>query len=324
MMNISIQISSDSERKSPLVLILLCTYQGEKFLEEQLHSFESQTYKNWKVIASDDGSTDKTLLLLKKAQEKWGQGKITILEGPKKGYAANFLSLIIFSNKMKIEADFFAFADQDDIWYKDKLQRSLDLLKTKPKYIPALYCSRTQLVNENNEAIGYSALFNKTPCFQNALVQCIAGGNTMVLNKAARNLLAKTNHNDFVVSHDWWSYILITGSGGVVFYDTSPSLRYRQHQSNIVGMNAGFMAKILRIKMIIRGDFKKYNNQNIRALKQMESYITTTNKVIFNDFTRSREKNIFLRLFYFYKSGVYRQGVLGNLALIFALIFNKV
>jgi glycosyltransferase involved in cell wall biosynthesis len=323
-MSLSIQVNNDSEHDSPLVLILLCTYQGEKFLEEQLKSFESQTYKNWQVIASDDGSTDKTLPLLKFFQDKWGDKKLSIIQGPKKGYVANFLSLITFAKQIKVEADFFAFSDQDDIWNHDKLEKSLDWLITMPKNIPSLYCSRTQLVDADNKDIGYSPLFTKLPSFQNALVQSIAGGNTMVFNRIARDLLAKAGHNISVVSHDWWAYILITGYGGSVFYDQNPSIRYRQHESNVIGMNANWMAKILRLRMLLRGDFREYNNQHIESLQKMELYVTDTNKIILSNFIHSREKNIFLRFVYFWKSGAYRQNFLGNLALFIALIFNKV
>lgn len=82
------------ENENPHVLILICTCNGEKFLEEQLISFEEQTYVNWAVIASDDGSTDNTRNILEKFKHKWRENQLTIVEGPRQGVTKNFMSLI--------------------------------------------------------------------------------------------------------------------------------------------------------------------------------------------------------------------------------------
>jgi hypothetical protein len=108
--------------------------------------------------------------------------------GPAEGSTANFLSLTC---RADIDADYFAYADQDDVWESDKLERAVNWLKTIPEGVPALYGSRTLLVDARNQHIGYSPLFEREPNFRNALVQSIAGGNTMVFNRAARDLLRR-------------------------------------------------------------------------------------------------------------------------------------
>ena len=87
------------------VAILLCTYNGERYLHEQLASFQAQTHVNWEVWASDDGSSDSTLTLLEAYKQKWPSEKLSIVRGPAKGFAANILSLTC---KPEIEADYYA------------------------------------------------------------------------------------------------------------------------------------------------------------------------------------------------------------------------
>lgn len=92
----------------PLVAILMGTMNGARFLSEQLDSLELQTHKNWILIASDDGSTDDTLIILKAYQAKWPDGKLMIKEGPKSGFCANFQSIACDPG---IKADYYAFCD---------------------------------------------------------------------------------------------------------------------------------------------------------------------------------------------------------------------
>ncbi len=116
---------------------------------------------------------------------------MTTLEGPKQGHWKNFLSLL-HNQPADADAELFAFSDQDDIWYPEKLRRAADWFSIQPKDVPALYFTRTELMGEDGAHLGYSPLFKRKPSFQNALVQNIGGGNTMVFNRAARLLLAQT------------------------------------------------------------------------------------------------------------------------------------
>lgn len=162
----------------PKVAILLCTYHGQHYLADQLDSFANQTYSNWEVWASDDSSQDDTHTILESYKAKWGGDQLSIHFGPAEGFVANFLSLTC---KASIQSDFYAYSDQDDIWKVNKLQRAVDWLSTISANVPALYCSRTQLVDAIGNHIGLSPLFTKPPSFANALMQNIGGGNTMVL-----------------------------------------------------------------------------------------------------------------------------------------------
>lgn len=305
----------------PSIGILLCTYHGQHYLAEQLESIAAQTYPNWKLWVSDDGSQDDTHAVLERYREKWGAERISILRGPGKGFVANFLALVCDAG---VKADFYAFADQDDIWEADKLQRAVGRLRVIPKAQPSLYCSRTRLVDAGNRDIGFSPLFRKPPGFANALVQNIGGGNTMVFNHAARLLLCEAGADVSVVTHDWWTYLVVSGCGGAVIYDSYPSLRYRQHNGNLIGMNSSWMARLMRYRLLFKGQFRRWNDENIRALHRLAPRLTPQNRAVLSQFMRARNRWLVPRLVGMKRAGVYRQTVLGNIGLFAGALARKI
>jgi glycosyltransferase involved in cell wall biosynthesis len=306
--------------KSPKVAILLCTYYGQHHLADQLESFAAQTHSNWEVWASDDGSTDHTPAILESYRAKWGPDRLSINSGPSKGFAANFLSL---TRKVGIEANYYAYSDQDDVWESDHLSRALDWLETVSPNIPAVYTSRTRYISEDGLDQGFSILFKKEPSFRNALVQSIAGANTMVFNRQARQLLAQTPSQLNIVSHDWWAYMIVSGAGGRVFYDTYPGVRYRQHNHNTAGQNTTIFARLQRLKGLLVGRFRNWNQSNINALKDMSYLLTDENRQVLSLFGAARHGFVLSRVYNFYRSGVYRQTLSGNIGLLLAAISRR-
>ncbi|WP_367353448.1 glycosyltransferase family 2 protein [Achromobacter animicus] len=303
------------------VAILLCTYQGGQYLAEQLDSFASQSHREWSVWVSDDGSQDNTQEVLKSYQQAWGPERLFVRAGPRKGFAANFLSLVC---RDEIAADYYAMSDQDDIWHADKLERAVRWLKTVPDDVPALYCTRTELVDEAGGKLGYSPLFTRPPSFKNALVQNVAGGNTMVFNNAARELLKSAGADVKVAAHDWWVYIVVSGCGGQVFYDPIPSLLYRQHAENLIGANTGFGARLQRIGKLFKGHLKAWTDQHIVAMRPIISSLSHDSSSTFERFTLARQRSLIPRVFGIWRSGIYRQTPLGNLGLLIAAILNRI
>ena len=308
-------------QQSPKVAILLCTYQGQQYLQAQLNSFVVQTHANWELWVSDDGSRDGTHAILAETVKDWGKDKISVHNGPKEGFCANFLSLTCH---VDIKADYYAYSDQDDIWKSEKLARAVAALSTVPKGVPGLYCSRTKIVDADDKPICMSPLFSKTPSFANALMQNIGGGNTMVFNEAARQLLIAAGEKVKVVTHDWWAYLLITGCGGHVFYDPVPTVRYRQHGSNLVGMNSSWPARLKRIVQLFQGRFREWNDLNVEALHLVQDRLTHRNQEVLNQFMVARQLPLHQRLVGLMRAGVYRQTLLGKLGLIAAAVFNKI
>lgn len=303
------------------VAILLCTYQGEKYLAEQLDSFTAQTYPNWKLWISDDGSTDLTLNQLSAFAQQHHPERVTLRAGPRKGFVKNFMSLIC---EPTLHADYYALSDQDDIWHAEKLERAVNWLSQIPDGRPALYCTRTELINDAGQHIGFSPMFTRPPAFANALMQNIAGGNTMVMNHAARELLIEAGADVDVIAHDWWVYIVISACGGSLYYDGQPSLRYRQHGENLIGANAGLGARLLRIRMLFQGHLKLWIDQHIRALAPLLPQLTPANRHIYDRFISARQRSLIPRVVGIKRSGVYRQTLLGNLGLLAAAVSNRI
>jgi glycosyltransferase involved in cell wall biosynthesis len=306
--------------KTCKVAILLCTHNGEQFLPAQLDSIAAQTHSKWVVWVSDDSPNKSTQNLIQSYQQKWSAGRLFVQAGPRAGFAANFMSLACQAD---IEADYFAFCDQDDIWEANKLERAVKWLDTVTSDTPALYCSRTRLVDENNQEIGLSPLFSKPPSFANALMQNIAGGNTMVFNRAARLLIMEAGRDLSLHLHDWWTYLIVSGCGGQVLYDSNPTLRYRQHSANQVGMNCGWRSRIKRIQLLWQGRFKSLSAEHIDALQRLQHRLTPDSVKTLDLFILARKSGLFKRLWALNRAGIYRQTLIGNLGLLTAAVFNR-
>lgn len=305
---------------TPLVAILLCTYNGARFLAEQLDSLECQTHQRWFVVASDDGSTDQTLEILQQFQAQWPAGKLMIRSGPQKGFCRNFLSLAC---DPEIKADYYSFCDQDDVWSPEKLTIALGKIAfNQQQNIPYLYCGRTNYVTENLNPCGSSPLFVFPPSFRNALVQSIAGGNTMVFNLASKRLIENAGLLD-VPSHDWWIYILVTGSGGDVYYDKIGYISYRQHKGALVGGNNSFFARAKRLIGVMQGRFQNWNKKNIAALVRKNELLSGSNSEVFTWFSKIGTSNMMDRLRILGVCGLYRQTRFGTISLYIATVLNK-
>lgn len=306
--------------RTPKVAILMCTYQGEAFLAEQLASLERQSCTDWSLHVSDDGSTDATWSMLQAFRQRHA-GRVTLWRGPQRGFAANFMSLLC---NPEVRGCYFAFCDQDDVWCPDRLERGLAALEGLPECDAALYCSRTQLIDAEGRPIGLSALPRRAPSFRNALVQCLASGNTMLLNAATRQLLRRVPVDLPVASHDWLAYMLVTGSGGHVVYDSQPSVFYRQHSNNQVGTNIGVVAKLVRAQLMLAGRFREWTGCNVLVLEHCADVLKADNLHRFECFRSARNSFFLRRMLLLIKAGVHRQTVMGSTALMLAATFNRV
>jgi len=300
---------------------MMGTYNGGLYLEEQLDSFEKQTHINWHLIVSDDGSTDDTLSLLKRYQSKWPEGKMNIRCGPQHGFCQNFLSMACDEN---IQADYFAFSDQDDVWLPNKLEEAIkNITNNEIPNLAYVYCGPTIYVDDQLKHIGISNLYVMPKVFENALVQSIVGGNTMLFNKASKKLFEQTGIKR-VASHDWWLYQITTGCGGKVFYDTVPYVLYRQHAAALVGGGFNLQDKLARIKAFLLGRFKKSNDLNIDALTSIEGLLKNDCLKILREFKLIRHASFLNRLLFIVNCPLYRQGKLQTLVLKMAILFRLV
>ena len=314
--------SQNARSAQSRVAIILGYFDGQSFIGEQLQSIIEQTHSALHIYLRDDKSEPRFSFDGLRLDQN-SLSKMSVCVRPHNiGFTNNFLNALA---SISDEFEYFAFSDQDDVWHEDKLEKAIAALENGPSEQPALYCARTEIVDATSEhTLGYSPLFDKPPSFANALVQNIGGGNTMVFNRAARDLILEATQDVTVVSHDWWCYQVVAGAGGHVIYDSEPCLKYRQHDHNLVGANTSWRARFLRIRGLLRGRFREWNDINLAALSAHSHLLTKSNQQVLDDFVEARQSSLIKRLFLFKRSGIYRQTLFGNLGLLLGVFLNKV
>ena len=215
------------------VQVLMSTYNGENYLAEQIESILSQAHVKVSLLVRDDGSADHTPAIL----TSYAGEHVQIDIGKNIGTQKSFLHLIECADSSN---DYFAFADQDDVWHPQKLQKAVEALEyeTAKKPSDALlyagnvwYASHDLSVRKKqNRKLG------KKPSFGNALVENICMGCTQVFNRGLLTIVrGHLPHTS--IWHDWWMYLTAAYFGAVV-YDQRAYVLYRQHSGNQIGMQA--------------------------------------------------------------------------------------
>ena len=311
-----------SNNTEPKLAIILSYHEGKDYINHQLQSIFDQSFSNLCVFIGVDGSDSLLSIADLKINNEYLH-KLTINFQPKNiGFAKNFMEVLASCPE---DYTHFAFSDQDDVWEPDKIKIAIETLSQFPITCPALYCARTEIVDSTaKKSLGYSPLFKRPPSFANAIVQSIGGGNTMVFNKTARDLIVKSSMKTDMVSHDWWCYQIVSGAGGEIIYDPKPCLKYRQHHNNLIGANTSWTARLLRCHALLMGRFRFWNDTNLKALEKNRYLLTEPSIKCLNHFLEARQSNLIKRVFLFKRSGIYRQTFLGNLGLVAAILLNKV
>ena len=318
------------------IQILMSTYNGEKYIRTQLDSILSQTYQDFHVFVRDDGSTDKTLSILEEYTSK--DERVIWFQGKNMGAALSFFELI---NCADLEMDYFAFADQDDFWLPDKLERAvavldnvnekgLEYLEKDKKLLfcgsgaserPLLYCGAKELVDEGLQPLDNAvSIIVKKLSFGNALVQNICTGCTCVLNREFIKLLREYTPQNLIM-HDWWFY-LIGSSMGTVVYDQVSMIRYRQHGRNTSGaMVSKWELAKYRLRQLVckRGDI-------YRQVEEFQSHFKKNlnrKDVVLAKLVCGSSKSIFERIKLVFNSNIYRQKTEDNFVFKLIVILGK-
>ena len=304
------------------IAIILGYYDGEEFLNELLNSIFKQSFQSFHIFLFDDNSP-KVLNLESLNLSKENRERITIHRREKNiGFANNFLNGL---KKVDMFFDFYAFCDQDDIWMTDKLSRAIGKINQENTNLPLIYGTKTLHIDKTGKSIiGESINISKELSFKNALIQSFAGGNTMVFNHKAKELIVSSLRDISPASHDWWAYILITGNGGKVIYDSEYSLFYRQHDKNSMGSNKTLSGKFKRFFKIFNSEFQNYINHNLEALHLNSDLLTQKNYKIMRDFSKARKYNFLKKSIYYLSSGLYRQNYSGSFLFFIFFIIGKI
>ena len=224
------------------VLVLMATYNGEKYLQEQLDSIYAQRDVDVRILVRDDGSKDSTLSILadneKKHQLCWYQG--THLNVQKGFYE-------LMTKATDYDCDYFAFCDQDDVWDLDKLKIAIDAIENIE--IPMLYYSGQRLVDENLNFIENHRL-NEYRTLKTRFVLSDFAGCTGVFNRALLNEIISFEP-EYMLMHDTWILRVCLCLGGNVVVDPNPHMNYRQHSGNTLGLGHSVGATIKQVRQYI-------------------------------------------------------------------------
>lgn len=218
------------------VVVLMSTYNGEKYLVEQLDSIFQQVDVNVHLLIRDDGSTDSTVAILQEYKTKY-KSAVEVVEGHNVGWKKSFQTLIQEAAKRYTDCKYFAFADQDDIWLPEKLSRAVSLLNTLP-YGPGLYCSN-QFIYKDGKKCGLIFKESGIVSPKGCLVRNYATGCTILFNDNLLRCLA-VGSPKINIAHDYWCYMVATLCGSVVIDDQAYIL-YRQHSSNQIGAEKNWL-----------------------------------------------------------------------------------
>ncbi len=299
------------------IQVLLSTYNGEKYLKELMDSVLNQEIKQLTLIIRDDGSNDNTLKIL---NTYLNERNIKIFAEKNIGAIQSFFKLLKLSCP---NSDYFAFCDQDDIWERDKLSKAISKFNEFPEEIPLMYCSRIRLVNDKLDIIKYSKIPRKPPSFNNALVENIATGCTIVINNSARKLLLKKTPLSALM-HDWWIYLTVSAFGKVI-YDIEPKILYRLHSSNAVGIDTNFIRRWnKRIRRFAKRKNKFPVTQQIKEFQKIYgNYLPKDKEKILKKLIDS-QKTLKSRVFYAFSGEIYRQSLMDEFILRILIIFNRI
>ncbi len=243
------------------VAILLATYNGEMYLREQIDSILNQTFQDYTIYIHDDGSTDNTLNIINEYSLSYPD-KIVNLEYAKTGGAlTNFMSMLKY-----VSEPYIMFCDQDDYWIQDKIEKTYNEMKRIEKgceISPCLVFTDLYVVDSSLKIISDSFMnyTDRNPYrteYTQLLVQNVAPGCTMIINKSLAELMPKYKNADKIQMHDWWAILLAATYGKVSFLNCS-TIKYRQHTQNVVGASKkSLIGKIKKcFKQIFNGTYVK-------------------------------------------------------------------
>lgn len=241
------------------VAVMMSTYNGELYVKEQIMSILGQVGVNITLFIRDDGSSDKTIDIIKDFEKQ--NDNIHFIKGKNIGLGNSFMHILYETPE---NYDYYAFSDQDDIWDKEKIFKSIDTLnKTKKQ----LYVSNQKCIDKSGNFIRMR--YKSEPCLKplDVLSQNRGTGCTMVFDKKFKSMLSDLSHRPSekllkVRIHDVWVTMIGSITQSIV-YDNNSYINYRQHDNNVVG------AFEPTFKDKIKEKLKKYNNSELRNGRSM-------------------------------------------------------
>ncbi|WP_295086888.1 glycosyltransferase family 2 protein [Ruminococcus sp.] len=263
------------------VCVIMSTYNGHKYLKEQIDSILNQDERDIHIFVRDDNSSDNTIEILESYQKT---GKLSYVKGENLGVAKSFLKALSLSP----DADYYAFADQDDIWDSNKISNAIKLINieelSNPR-LPIIYHSKVKIADSYGNVIGQNGKYTKKGFLGGECGNVI--GCTIVFNKILFQEINKY-FPTAIIMHDAWVHDVCLALDGIVVYDDIPHIKYRQHDENQVGGRRGIISSIKRrikyykkrqpninqkmLMQIIEGYGSQMNPQYVKRARKICSY----------------------------------------------------
>ncbi len=302
------------------VLILLASYNGQKYLNEMIDSLINQDYEDWHLVLSDDGSSDSTPEILESYSNRYPDKITHYRSGQRFGNAQDhFMHLL----KEFHDAPYIMFCDQDDVWHSDKISKTLAKMKEieeNPKQ-PAMVHTDLRVVDGNLNVIDpsfmhFSKLNGERLALNQLLIQNVVTGCTLMINNALACISVNNIPKSGIIMHDWWLALIAVACGKTGFLNEA-TIDYRQHGGNVVGAkNTRSLSYILQKasgKAIRQALFDTSVQAEVFA-KELNDYISQNKKEVIAAFGKIHSSNYFMRKIIYLKYKFFKNGAVRCIA----------
>lgn len=307
-----------------MVNIIMCTYNGGKYINEQLQSIADNTADDWKIFVFDDQSTDDTLEIIGQFEKEYPDKIIVNVNQTKKGAIANFLGSIYSIGLQMKDNDFIMLCDQDDVWNPDKIQKTRagmkELIAANGNNMPLLVCTdvtvvdeRMKLINESFRKMNHYSI--KRLDFSHLIMENKVQGCTTMINKSLALMLDRIPAR--VMMHDAWMAFIAAAFGKIKYID-EPTMKYRQHDGNVQGS--------LEYKDDVKSKFANLGGQRqivMNTTGQIAEFVEIYGQKLpqgilstAKAFASLQQQNFFARRYHLVKNHMWKSGILRNVGLL--------
>ena len=280
----------------PSVCVFMSTYNGEKFLKQQVDSILNQADVNVTLFIRDDGSSDSTVSIVEEYIAKGN--KIQLFQGDNVGFEHSFAKV----SRLTLDFDFFAFSDQDDIWCEKRLINAIEKIKGFKDDEPVLYGSNFFITD--GEGNIQKSLFSEKKMLKTrrkmqkyGILFCNMFACTMVWNKPLQELLMK-HEPASRISHDVWTQLICEISNGNIIFDSNQTILHRIHGNNTAGIENSFLSRAKKgIKVYLKSGISSKNeivNEALTVYEEKEDDKSTRKKS--RDCIRYYNKSFFKKI----------------------------
>ena len=287
------------------IAVLLSSYNGEKYLKQQVDSILNQNVENEvHLFIRDDGSKDNTVSLVQELMKT--EPRITLIAEKNIGGVGSFFALLNMAHGLPDEYSYFALSDQDVVWDLDKLRIAVSAIEKEDSSKPVLYGSITRPVNQDLQPIEYKKRAFRPFTFNNVIIQNKIPGHTHVLNRPLLDIVYDADPTRIYV-HDSYIVNAVVICGKLIF-DTTPHVSYRQHGGNQLGTSRNSRMGWIRnrLKRLKKGDGVQYARQIEYVVEQFGDKMTLEQQNEMKRFLNSRN-NFLKRMGYVLRTKLYRQ-----------------